>query len=299
MKPTRCTPLTSPLLMAGILSCLSVFIAWSHSGGLDSQGGHWDRKTGTYHYHRAPTMTPPSTAPPNVAAPSMDATAGSAGEAPWPKLNLNFPVTSSSKVIRVIDGDTVVLAIGAEEKTVRLIGVDTPETVHPSKPVEAYGKEASRFTENLLKGESVYLDYEPGGSRLDKYGRTLAYLYRVPDGVFVNLEIVRQGYGHAYTEYPFRYMEAFRFYERRARETGKGLWAPDTMTAKPLPASPAVAREPISAVGTEAGNDTVYITRTGTKYHSAGCRYLARSSIPIPRKDAIARGHTACSICNP
>jgi micrococcal nuclease len=129
----------------------------------------------------------------------------------------------TAEMVRVIDGDTVVLRLGGIETTVRLIGVDTPETVHPRQPVEEYGEEASRFLTNLLMGESVYVESEPGNT-LDRYGRTLAYLYRVPDGLFVNLEIVRQGYGHAYTKYPFEHMELFRVYERKAREAGRGLW---------------------------------------------------------------------------
>jgi micrococcal nuclease len=107
---------------------------------------------------------------------------------------------------------------------VRLIGVDTPETVHPSKPVEAYGKEASRFTANHLKGESVYPEFDK--EKVDKCGRTLAYVYRAPDGLFVNLEIVRQGYGHAYLKYPFdaKLMEAFEWHGKQAREAKRGLW---------------------------------------------------------------------------
>lgn len=130
---------------------------------------------------------------------------------------------ATAEMVRVIDGDTVVLRLGGIETTVRLIGVDTPETVHPRQPVQAYGEEASRFLTNLLLGESVYVESKPGNT-LDRYGRTLAYLYRAPDGLFVNLEIVRQGYGHAYTKYPFERMELFRFYEHKAREAGRGLW---------------------------------------------------------------------------
>ena len=127
-------------------------------------------------------------------------------------------------VIRVVDGDTVVLSLDGLETRVRLIGIDTPETVHPQKPVEHYGQEASTFLKNLLRGESVSVEYEPGAATTDQYGRTLADLYRAPDGLFVNAEIVRQGYGHAYTRFPFKYMEEFRDYERIAREAGKGLW---------------------------------------------------------------------------
>ena len=72
-----------------------------------------------------------------------------------------------------IDGDTVVLDGG---KRVRLIGVDTPETVHPTKPVEYFGREASAFTK-LVEGQEVYLEYEQGSPTRDRYGRTLGYVY--------------------------------------------------------------------------------------------------------------------------
>ena len=112
----------------------------------------------------------------------------------------DFSQLTALPVVRVVDGDTIIVGNGIK---VRLIGVDTPETVHPSKPVERYGKEASRFTDNLLKGEKVYLVSDPGGDKIDKYGRTLAHVYRAPDGLFVNAEIIRQGYGHAYTRFTF------------------------------------------------------------------------------------------------
>ncbi len=125
------------------------------------------------------------------------------------------------QVTRVIDGDTLVL--DGDEK-VRLIGVDTPETVHPKKPVERFGKEASVFTKRQAEGKKVRLEYDTGTGRKDRYGRTLAYVY-LPEGTLLNLEIVRQGYGHAYTRFPFSRMEEFRAAEREAREEGRGLWA--------------------------------------------------------------------------
>lgn len=121
-------------------------------------------------------------------------------------------------VKRVIDGDTILLSSGDK---VRLIGVDTPETVHPKKPVEFYGKEASAFTRRMCEGKPVRLEYD--WQIQDRYGRTLAYVY-LKDGTFLNAEIVRQGYGHAYTRFPFRYLDDFRSYERRAREKELGLW---------------------------------------------------------------------------
>jgi micrococcal nuclease len=122
---------------------------------------------------------------------------------------------------RVIDGDTIIVNIDGKEERVRLIGMDTPETVHPSKPVEYFGKEASEFTKRMVEGKKVRLEYD--WQRRDKYGRLLAYVY-LEDGTFLNAEIIKQGYGFVYTRFPFKYLEEFRQYEREARENGRGLW---------------------------------------------------------------------------
>jgi micrococcal nuclease len=128
---------------------------------------------------------------------------------------------SAQVVERVVDGDTVIVTgLGS----VRLIGVDTPETKHPTKAVERFGAEASAFLTRLVRGRTVQLEFD--WQRTDRYGRTLAYLY-LEDGTFVNAEIVRQGYGFAYTKYPFKFLEEFRALEREAREAGRGLWAPE------------------------------------------------------------------------
>lgn len=118
----------------------------------------------------------------------------------------------------MIDGDTLVVD-GVE--TVRLIGVDTPETVDPRRPVQYFGREASNFTRALALGRMVRLEFDV--DRRDRYGRTLAYVY-LSDGMFLNAEIIRQGYGYAYTRFPFRFLEAFRAYEQEARAAGRGLW---------------------------------------------------------------------------
>jgi endonuclease YncB( thermonuclease family) len=196
-----------------------------------------------------------------------------------------LPTPSWAQIVtRVIDGDTIaVQGVGS----VRLIGVDTPETVDPRKPVQYFGKEASEFTRRLAEGKTVRLEFD--WQQTDKYNRTLAYVY-LSDGSFLNAEIVKQGYGHAYTKYPFKYLDQFRAYEQEARAAGRGLWGDQHTDA--------VSRT--SAEGTEQNADpeqTVYVTRTGTKYHRAGCRSLARSQIPIALKNV---GHYGpCSICRP
>jgi len=161
----------------------------------------------------------------NVLSPRAAQSTPTVRSTPAPRAPLRRSGRQTYKVERVVDGDTVVLLMDGQPTKVRLIGVDTPETVHPKKAVEYYGKEASRFLKNLLGGEEVWVEYASENATKDKYGRVLAYLYRAPDGLFVNAEIIRQGYGHAYTRFPFKYMEEFRSYERAAREAQRGLWA--------------------------------------------------------------------------
>jgi len=123
-------------------------------------------------------------------------------------------------VVRVVDGDTVVLD-GSEK--VRLVGVNTPESVDPRRPVQWYGKEASDWTRRLLQGRKVRVEHDVEPK--DKYGRTLAYLW-LEDGTFVNLRLVEDGFAFAYPYPPnVRYESAFRDAERRARAAGRGMWS--------------------------------------------------------------------------
>ena len=129
-------------------------------------------------------------------------------------------LTAPRQCVRVIDGDTIELEGG---ERVRLIGVNTPESVDPRRPVERFGKEASAFTRRLAEGKAVRLEYD--SETRDPYGRTLAYIY-LPDGTLLNAEIIRQGYGFAYTRFPYRRVQEFVGLEREAREQERGLWAP-------------------------------------------------------------------------
>lgn len=90
------------------------------------------------------------------------------------------------RVLRVVDGDTVHVAYRGRDTTVRLIGVDTPETVHPTEPVQCFGREASEHAHRLLDGRRVYVATDPSQDTRDRYGRLLAYLW-LPTGKFVNL----------------------------------------------------------------------------------------------------------------
>lgn len=139
----------------------------------------------------------------------------------------NFGFNTKGKklfdVLVVVDGDTIKVS---DLGTLRLIGIDTPETKDPRKPVQCFGKEASQYATDNLKGKKVYLEFDPA-NRIDKYNRTLAYVYR-EDGYYYNLEAVKNGYAFAYTKYPNPRLEEFVAGQKEARERAKGLWNSNT-----------------------------------------------------------------------
>jgi micrococcal nuclease len=131
---------------------------------------------------------------------------------------------SSGRVVRVVDGDTIRVRLGGTEEHVRYIGVDTPETVKPGTPVQCFGKAASAYNKHLLRGHTVRLVFD--AERRDRYGRLLAYVYREPDGLFVNAELVRRGYAQTLTIPPnVAHASEFRRLAGSARRDGRGLWA--------------------------------------------------------------------------
>lgn len=126
-------------------------------------------------------------------------------------------------VLHVSDGDTIVVDMGNVEQTVRLIGVDTPETHHPQKPVQCFGEAASEFTTALVEGKQVRLEADEQTDNRDRYDRLLRYVYI--DGTLVNAEIIRQGYGFALNSFPHSQIELFRSLEKQARNQKAGLWS--------------------------------------------------------------------------
>lgn len=140
-------------------------------------------------------------------------------------------LAANATVVRVVDGDTVVVEIGGTTETVRLIGIDTPETKKPNTPVQCFGPEASDFTKHLLPaGTALHLERDVEAR--DKYGRLLAYAYLVPDGTFVNLTIVREGYARLLTIPPnVAHSADFVAAARAAQQEDAGLWGGCTGTA--------------------------------------------------------------------
>lgn len=124
-------------------------------------------------------------------------------------------------VFEVVDGDTIRVRVGGSELTVRYIGIDTPETKHPSVGMECYGKEATTANERLVGGRTVVLEKDI--SETDRYGRLLRYVWL--DGEMVNEWLVREGYAVVSTYPPdVKYQERLMAAQRTARRQSKGLW---------------------------------------------------------------------------
>jgi micrococcal nuclease len=130
------------------------------------------------------------------------------------------------QVIKVVDGDTITVQRDGQKHTIRLIGIDTPESVHPTQAVECFGKEASAFLKTQLDQRFVSLVKDPSQQDLDKYQRWLRFVYR-DDGLFLNELLVREGFAQEYTyQTPHQFQALFRQREQEAKSQQKGLWSP-------------------------------------------------------------------------
>ncbi|RYD05364.1 hypothetical protein N752_09715 [Desulforamulus aquiferis] len=136
------------------------------------------------------------------------------------------------QITKIVDGDTLDVILKGTTERVRLIGVDTPETVKPNHPVEPYGREASNFTKKELSNKTVFLELDAG--ERDRYGRLLAYIWleepiEITDGEIrnklFNAHLLLNGYAQLLTIPPnVKYVDQFTLYQREAREAKRGLW---------------------------------------------------------------------------
>lgn len=183
------------------------------------------------------------------------------------------------KVTRIVDGDTIeVSGLGR----VRYIGVNTPETKHPSKPVEYYGHEAEEANRRLVGGKTVKLEFDV--QQRDQYGRVLAYVY--VGSTFVNAWLVENGFAQVMTIPPnVKYANLFLQLQAEAREAGRGLWAQE------------------KAEEGESG-EVYWASKESDKFHLPSCRWAKRISeenlIVFKTKEAaLAAGYKPCSTCRP
>lgn len=203
---------------AVILVLVFATMAFAHPGKLDKNGGHMNKETGEYHYHRGPNALE--------------------------SLEVRRNQIYKAKIERVVDGDTAIVSFIFDDgskylkERVRFLGVDTPETVHPNKPVQYYGKEASDFTKEQLTDKVVWLQTDVNPK--DRYDRMLAYVWldepskeELDDEAAIrakmyNAKLLLEGYGQLMTVQPnSRYANLFVHFQREAREAKKGLWGKD------------------------------------------------------------------------
>lgn len=129
------------------------------------------------------------------------------------------------QVTKVVDGDTIDVSYFGRVERIRLIGINTPESVNPRRPVECFGKEAAVEATKLLAKQLVSLESDKTQADRDKYGRMLRYV-RIKGGVFYNLEIIKKGFAREYTfKVPYAYQKDFKNAEADARKNKRGLWA--------------------------------------------------------------------------
>ncbi len=181
------------------------------------------------------------------------------------------------RVVRVIDGDTIEVSIDGVTKTLRYIGIDTPETVHPSKPVGCFGAEASAKNRALV--ENKYVQLKKDVSETDKYGRLLRYVY--VGETFVNHTLVLGGYAHASTYPPdVSHTDDFLRAEKEAREARRGLWG-DVCASSP-PASTVSTPSTSGASGAPSASCTIKGNISSGKekiYHLIGCKSYEKTVI--------------------
>jgi len=186
------------------------------------------------------------------------------------------------QVLKVVDGDTIdVLYMGKKER-IRMLNVDTPESVHPDQSRNtAMGRQASAYTKSRLSSKTVDLEFQ--AKKRGRYGRLLAYV--ILDGKNFNLELVRAGWSPYYTKYGTsqRRHSDFVEAERYARARGLNIWAPGK---DEVPAKTAIYH----------GNTKSH------KFHRPGCRYYnCRNCTRVfkSRGEAVAAGYEPCGICKP
>lgn len=136
------------------------------------------------------------------------------------------------KVAKVVDGDTIDVTIDGKSESVRILGVNTPETVDPRKPVECFGKEASDHAKTILSGGEVGLVADRSQGDKDKYGRLLRYVL-MPDGTDFGLTLIEDGYAYEYTyDKPYDRQAEYKAAQAEAQANLRGLWSPSTCDGK-------------------------------------------------------------------
>lgn len=207
----------------------------------------------------------------------------------------DFDSQPAYEVLAVRAGNLLVARVEGTETTIRLLGTYVPQN---GPAVD----EARLFTARLLQGESIYLEYDPNWPQRDQDDRLWAYAYRAPDGLFVNLELVREGYARVSSAEQFAQEPLLRAYERIAHRAQKGLWSPRAAATDGAPTSrpvPQITTRPATPAPETGADVQVYVTKSGKKYHRKECRFVTEGATAMTVKQAQAQGYTPCSRCKP
>ncbi|RMH30458.1 MAG: hypothetical protein D6692_02090 [Planctomycetota bacterium] len=215
--------------------------------------------------------------------------------------------SGGANVIEVIDGDSLVLLLDGQIYRFEVLGADTPEWVEKAEVPSPESVEAKRFLTRMLYGEQVTV-FEPVPGATDAIGRRRGYIFREPDGLFVDLEIVRQGYGKVSTRAAAPYERVLRWYEQRARELGRGVWGrPESPEIAAEPAGPEIPTTPEPQPAEDmkphetppkSAESWVWVTKSGSKYHRESCQHAGSTSTRILRVDA-EKTYQPCRVCRP
>ena len=182
----------------------------------------------------------------------------------------------TAKVVRVIDGDTIIIDRGQGEERLRYLGVDTPETVHPSQPTGCFGRESAQFNQALVEGKTVRLERDI--SDVDRYDRLLRYVY--VEDVLVNLALVQGGYAQVVTYPPdVRYVETFRTAETAARSQQLGLWGSVCAGVYEPDRRPRTSGGQIAPDASCIIKGNISQTSGERIYHVPGCEYYEQTQI--------------------
>jgi micrococcal nuclease len=201
------------------------------------------------------------------------------------------------EVVAVVDGDTVDVRFGGAVERLRLIGINTPESVDPRRPVECFGKEASAHAAAILAGQQVLFEADPTQDTRDRYGRLLGYLW-LPAGQLFNLRMIADGYAYEYTyDRAYKYQSTFKQAEQTARAAQRGLWSPSTCAGGAQPiggtaapqASASAAAIDCAALPAAAPNTPVVIVAIDKQAETVRLRNLSAEPVRLD-------GWTMCSL---
>lgn len=239
---------------------------------------------------------------------------------PSPIPTINLPAQSDliiGEVIRILDADTLLIKINNKTRRYQLLGADAPEFDPKDHTPDHRAVNARRFIEQLLLNESVYIQHEPTSER-DSSNRLIAYLFRAPDMLFVNLELVRQGYAKHNHRNATLYTDAFTFYESKAKELNRGIWNPNPEPLNFIDESTPIEESdpdesdapsddsdeskqqttPDSKSQTPNHDQQIYITKYGKRYHLKDCPHLTDTTHPTTRQEA-DETLEPCKTCKP